>query len=58
VNCIHLPVCVLQANPDIRQGQKKLAKEVTLLVHGGDNLIADFWSVASVFHIQVAQALL
>ena len=34
-------VTVFQANPETRRAQKKLAEEVTLLVHGGDSLSFD-----------------
>jgi len=40
---VHLPTCtVFQANPERRRAQKKLAEEVTLLVHGGDGFFCCF----------------
>ena len=41
--------CLFQANPELRRAQKKLAEEVTLLVHGGDNLLENMFSVDSTY---------
>jgi len=38
----HCFTYLFQANPELRCAQKKLAAEVTLLVHGGDDLLSFF----------------
>lgn len=57
-----LLVCSYQSNPEMRRAQKKLAAEVTLLVHGGDDYLSSrLSSVSFIFllcNIQLRQALL